>query len=64
MGGWDIWSMMTGISLLVGGFNPSENMKVNWDHYSILFPYIMKIKAMFQTNNQYIMWNYVIFFIL
>ena len=24
MGGWDIWSMMTGISLLVGGFNPSE----------------------------------------
>ena len=23
------------MSILVGGFNPSENMKVSWDYYSL-----------------------------
>ena len=34
---------------LVGGFNPSENMKVNWDDYSQQ----MEKYKMFQTTNQY-----------
>ena len=37
---------------LVGGLNPSENMKVGWNDSS---QYIGKIKFMFQTTNQNIM---------
>jgi hypothetical protein len=35
----------------VGGFNPSENFEfVSWEDYS---QYMKKIKAMFQTTNQF-----------
>ena len=38
--------------ILDGGIpTPLKNMKVNWDHYS---RYMEKIKAIFQTTNQYI----------
>ena len=37
---------------LVGGIStPLKNMKVSWDEY---FQYMGKIKAMFQTTNQFL----------
>ena len=56
----DDWDLITG-----WWFQPLWKI---WKSIGIIIPYyshiLWKIKAMFQTNNQYIMWNYVIFFIL
>ena len=42
------WKSMD-MEMLIGGFNPSENMKVSWDDD---IPNIWENKAMFQTTNQ------------
>ena len=50
----DKWTIYVIIYILVGGFNHLEKYESQWEGLSHI---LWKIKIMFETTNQYILWS-------